>query len=120
MTSLCSARSRRRTIVAIAAAVLLAMLAVVGSTAVGAAKPPPEPIETVAPADLLGSDLDSEANRRGRAPTNSSGAFIYRKGRYTPLDSLAGLPTAHLGTNNRGQIVGPYPVEGGNAARLPA
>jgi uncharacterized membrane protein len=71
----------------------------------------------VAPADLLGSDLDSMATRRGRALTNHPGAFVYRKGRYTPLDSLAGLTTAHLGTNDRGRIVGAYPLGGATILR---
>jgi probable HAF family extracellular repeat protein len=88
------------------AATILAALVVAASPAGAAQRPPPAPNETVAPADLLGSDLGFHADRRGKAPVDSSGGFIYRNGMYAPLDGLSGLPTAHLGTNNRGQIVG--------------
>jgi hypothetical protein len=50
------------------------------------------------------------------APTgvraDPSGAFIYSKGRHTPLDALDGRPTGHTGINNRGQIVGGYDADG--------
>jgi uncharacterized membrane protein len=105
------ARPGRRGGLATIAATVLAALAVAASP-VGAAKPPPAPVETVAPGDLVGSELGSETNQRDRAATNSSGAFVYRKGRYTPLDTVPGYPmTSHLGFNNRGQIVGAYLVD---------
>jgi probable HAF family extracellular repeat protein len=84
----------------------------VAASPAGAAEPSPEPFETTAPVDLLGSDLATEANRPGPPATTPSGAFIYRKGRYTALDGLPGLPTAHLGANNRGQIVGAVSLDG--------
>jgi probable HAF family extracellular repeat protein len=63
-------------------------------------------IETLGMAAGPGSDSSAEALRSTRTTPEPPGAFIYRTGRYTALDSVAGLPTAHLGTNNRGQIVG--------------
>jgi probable HAF family extracellular repeat protein len=41
-----------------------------------------------------------------RRPSAAPSAFIYRKGRYTPLDAVDGRPTAHTSINNRGQIAG--------------
>jgi probable HAF family extracellular repeat protein len=46
-----------------------------------------------------------------RQPADAPGAFIYRKGRYTPLDTLNGRPTFHIGINNRGQIAGSYQTD---------
>jgi probable HAF family extracellular repeat protein len=55
---------------------------------------------------------------KDRRPADHSGAFLYRNGRYTPLDGVPGAPvTAHIGINNRGQIVGGYPVDGSTLLR---
>jgi hypothetical protein len=107
MSSPTSTSRRRRGIAAIGAAAVLAAVAVVASSA-GAAKGPPAPIETIGPAELLGSDLGSAAHRRGKAPTDSSGAFVYRKGRYTPLSAIPGaaFATLTIAINNRGETAG--------------
>jgi hypothetical protein len=57
----------------------------------------------------MGSN-DPEPGSRPTAPmpADPSGGFIYRKGRYRPLDTLDGRLTGHIGLNNRGQIVGGY------------
>jgi probable HAF family extracellular repeat protein len=103
----------RRAISAIAAAALLAILAVVAATAAGAAQARPPSLETVGPAGRFGPGSGVDALRRDRATTDPAGAFIYRKGRYTPLDTVPDQPTtAHLGTNDRGLIVGSYLVDG--------
>jgi probable HAF family extracellular repeat protein len=58
------------------------------------------------------------SRRKAREPAEPSGAFIYRKGKYRPLDGVAGAPlTAHVGLNNRGRIVGSYPVDGSTLLR---
>jgi hypothetical protein len=46
------------------------------------------------------------------AGADPSGALILRKGRYTPLDAVDGLTTAHTGINNRGQLVGSFTPDG--------
>jgi hypothetical protein len=66
-------------------------------------------VETLDPAHRLGSRPALESGRKAGKPADPSGAFIYRKGRYTPLGTVPGQPmTGHLGLNNRGQIVGAY------------
>jgi probable HAF family extracellular repeat protein len=68
-------------------------------------------IETLDPAHRLGSAPGLESGHRVGKPADPS-AFVYRKGRYTPLDTVPGYPiTSHLGLNNRGQIVGAYLVD---------
>jgi probable HAF family extracellular repeat protein len=58
------------------------------------------------------------SRRTAREPADSSGAFIYRKGRYRPLEGARGAAvTAHVGLNNRGGIVGSYPVDGSTLLR---
>jgi hypothetical protein len=104
--SLDGASLRGRALAALAAVAVLAALAVAASSA--GAKQPPASIETLGPADLLGSDLSSRAHRRRKAPTDSSGAFVYRKGRYTPLSAIPGATfgTLTLAINNRGETAG--------------
>jgi probable HAF family extracellular repeat protein len=59
-----------------------------------------------------GSDPGLESGRKAGKPAGPSGAFIYRKGRYSPLDTVPGYPmTSHLGLNNRGTVVGAYLVD---------
>jgi hypothetical protein len=102
-----------RWLAAIASATALAVLAAAASPAADA-KATQAGSETAGLADVLGSDLGAKAYGRGRKPpTYPSGAFIYRQGRYTPLDTLPSRPmTAHLGTNNSGQIVGAFTRDG--------
>jgi probable HAF family extracellular repeat protein len=65
--------------------------------------------ESVDSAHPLGSRPGLESGRKAGKPAELSGAFVYRKGRYTPLGTVPGQPiTGHLGLNNRGQIVGAY------------
>jgi hypothetical protein len=92
---------------ALAAAAVLVAVAMVASSA-SAAKRPPAPIETIGAAELLGSDLGSMAHRPRKAPTQSSGAFVYRNGRYTPLSAIPGATFATLtvAINNRGETAG--------------
>jgi probable HAF family extracellular repeat protein len=125
--------ARRRGPAAIAAAaavgLALASLAVAASAPAGSAA---EPASVEVPAagsilgvgsdGILGVDPRSSADDRGRPllgsrrkarePADPSGAFIYRKGKYRPLDGVSGAPlTVHVGLNNRGQIVGAFPVD---------
>jgi probable HAF family extracellular repeat protein len=85
-----------------------AHVSVAGSTAARATQGRRALSQTFGLASGLGSD--PELNSRGNAgqPANPSGGFIYRTGGYTPLDSLDGLITAHVGINNRGQTAGAY------------
>jgi hypothetical protein len=64
-------------------------------------------------ASPMGSN-DPELGPRCTARPRSAapGAFIYRKGRYSPLDTLDGRLTSHVGINNRGQIAGGYLPDG--------
>ncbi|HEU4399576.1 MAG TPA: hypothetical protein VFU54_17285 [Actinomycetota bacterium] len=57
------------------------------------------------------NDPELGPRRNARQPADPSGAFIYRKGRYTPLDAVDGLTTAHTGIN-RGQLVGSFSPDG--------
>ena len=98
-------------LILLVAVLLLVTVAATGSTAAGAAQEGTAS-ETFVPAGGLGSDPEPGSRRNAREPADPSGAFIYRKGRYRPLDSLAGLMTAHVGINNRGEIAGAYLVDG--------
>jgi len=65
-------------------------------------------MQTVGLAGVLGPGPGAEANRRGRPPKDSSGAFLYRKDRYTPLGAVRGATfgSIHTDINNRGEIAG--------------
>jgi probable HAF family extracellular repeat protein len=68
------------------------------------------------------SALEAEGQRRGKDPAETSGGFVYRKGRYTPLGvvpgavPLSGIPdfpdattfSTHYTINNRGETAGNY------------
>jgi hypothetical protein len=80
-----------RTLAIVIAAITL--VAIAGpSSAVAAEAPPPRP-ETP---PVVGP------------VTDAGGGFIYRNGRYTPLDTVDGLVTVHLAINNREQTAGAY------------
>jgi hypothetical protein len=81
-------RAARQGLAAIAAAVFLGVLTVAAPAPAADTRPPS--IERVGLAGLLGSDLGSEAQRRGKAPAGLSGAFVYRNGSYTPLGAIPG------------------------------
>ncbi|MBO0832340.1 MAG: hypothetical protein J2P29_10250 [Actinobacteria bacterium] len=116
MTSAACTRARRGRIVTVAlvaltvsavtvSAVTVSDLAVTASMPAVAARQQRTPLQTngfvlSAPAAMTPGE--------GRMTAASSGGFIYQSGRYTTLDSLAGLPTAHTAINNRGQIAGSY------------
>jgi probable HAF family extracellular repeat protein len=109
MTLLSRTRTRRRGIVAIAAAALLSTLAVVGAMVAAAAQARAPSLDPAGLPGPLGSDSAVEAMGSGRTKPDASGAFIYRKGGYTSLDAVPDRPMAgHVGLNNRGQIVGSY------------
>jgi uncharacterized membrane protein len=104
----------RRLGVLIAGAAVLTALSV--ATA-GAAPSAPMGVRAAGLARLgagpMGSnDPELGPRRNARQPADPSGAFIYRKGRYTPLDAVDGLTTAHTGINNRGQLVGSFSPDG--------
>lgn len=64
--------------------------------------------DTLGLAGHLGSDPRLESGREARKPADASGGFIYRDGRYKPLDGVDGLITAHVAIDNRGQTAGAY------------
>jgi probable HAF family extracellular repeat protein len=122
---------RRRGPAAIAAAVAvtlaLAWLAAAAWAAAGSAAGPAS-VETPAARASLSVGPDSGvrdpgrplpgSRRDARGPADASGAFVYRKGSYRPLDGAPGAPvTAHVGLNNRGRTVGSYPVDGSTLLR---
>jgi probable HAF family extracellular repeat protein len=68
----------------------------------------PEIVTPASAAHRVGSDPGLESGRKAAQPADPS-AFVYRKGRYTPLGTVPGYPiTSHVGLNNRDQIVGAY------------
>lgn len=115
MTSLAGTQPLRRGIIAVAAAVLAALtvaaLAVTGPIRAAAAQQ--RPLQTYG--SVPGSPFAAMALGEGQMTGGSAGAFIYQDGRYTALDSVAGLPTVHTAINNRGQITGSYLPSGGTA-----
>jgi hypothetical protein len=131
--------ARRRGLAAIAAGVAvilaLASLAVAASAPAGSAAGLAS-VEAPLAGSILGGDTDGSlavgpesggrdpgrplpgSRRTAREPAVPSGAFIYRNGRYRPLDGAPGAPvTAHVGLDNRGRIVGSYPVDGSTLLR---
>jgi hypothetical protein len=108
-----------RALAALTAAVLV--VAVTASSA-GASNQPAAPLETLGPLGVGGSNLWSKAYRSQKAPADSSGGFVYRKGRYTsirtipgaaPLSDVRGFPGAtvlqtHFAINDRGETAGIY------------
>jgi probable HAF family extracellular repeat protein len=131
------ARRRGPAAIAAAAAVGLALAspAVTASAPAGSAA---EPASVGAPGagNILGVGSDSipavgpgssahdqgrpllGSRRKAREPAGPAVAFIYRKGKYRPLDGVPGAPlTAHVGLNNRGQVVGAHPVDESTLSR---
>ena len=114
--------NRRRRAVAAATAAVVVLLAVAGPTPAGAAEEPPSRVETrdrVGSPDFeLGASAGTDARRKGRPSADTSGAFIYRKGRYTPLAPIPGAAQApsipgtrlevHFANNDRGQVAGSF------------
>ncbi len=76
-----------------------------------AGEQPPATPETPGVAGPLGMEVGSQANQeatRHRPWGDESGGFLYHDGRYTPLDTVDGLVTAHVAVDNRGQTAGAY------------
>ena len=98
-----------RRIIGISGATLAiaAIMAVSGATASAAQQQAPS-VDTVGLGGRLGSGAGLEAPRRDPKTRDASGGFIYRNGRYSPLDSVDGLITSHIAINNRGQTTGAY------------
>jgi hypothetical protein len=118
-----STRIRLAALALAAAAVLLtAGVAVAGAARARAATVLPPSMETVGLGGVLGSDPGFEAKRRGRLPTDSSGAFVYRKGKYGPIGAIPGaapigavpgfpdvtVAQTHFAINDRGETAGFY------------
>jgi probable HAF family extracellular repeat protein len=59
-------------------------------------------------AGRLDSDAGLKSGGNAGTPADASGGYIYRNGRYTALDTVDGLVTAHVAIDNRGQTVGAY------------
>jgi hypothetical protein len=123
MTFAKSTRIRLAALALGAAAVLLtAGVAVAGAAPARAAKVLSPSMETVGLGGVLGSDPGFEAKRRGRLPTDSSGAFVYRKGKYAPIGAIPGaapisavpafpdvtVAQTHFAINDRGETAGFY------------
>ena len=116
-------RTGRRVIAAIAGAVVVIAVAVLISAPTGAANEPAKALEAWGQSSMLGLHLGRPSSEnqqrtprlyeRRRSteppPSDDSGAFIYRRGRFRPLSSV---PDASLsltnGVNNRGQTTGLY------------
>ncbi len=113
-----SPRIRRRTLAALAVAVVLAVLAAATSAPAGSAAP--RATASMGLAGVLDSDFGPETSRRGKAPAGSAGGFVYAprtpapgfvldKGRFTAFDAPeARLETLPYDINDRGHIVGRY------------
>jgi probable HAF family extracellular repeat protein len=102
---------RRRTLI-LGTAAAIALLAVAGPSRAIAADTPLAALDASDGANRVGVEPGappgSRASRPGRPVADAGGGYIYRNGRYTPLDTVDGLFTTHLAINNRGQTTGPY------------
>jgi probable HAF family extracellular repeat protein len=115
---------RRRRVAAGAIAAVVVLLAVAGPASAGAAQE--LPVGTLDPDGRLEVEVGSrdgrDARRRGRLPAETSGAFVYRKGRYTPLSAIPGaaFSTLTVAINNRGETAGSsIDAAPGNDGQLP-
>jgi hypothetical protein len=104
--------NRRRRVLGGAIAAVITLVAVAGPASAGAARE--LPAGTLGPDGRLDFELGSRAGpdapRRGRPLAETSGAFVYRKGRYTPLSAIPGATTGsiHFDINNRGEVAGSF------------
>lgn len=112
MTSLATTRSRRRWTAAIVAANLAGLtavaLALAGPGRADAARQYPAPQAFIP----LTEPASSATSATGQV-TSPSGGYLYRSGRYTPLNSLDGLLTADAAVNDRGETAGSYATAAG-------
>ena len=109
--------SLRRLRLAVAGAAVATVLTAATATAappgpMGAPAGAPGPGAPQALGPMGSNDPEPGSRRDARRPADSPGGFIYRKGRYSPLDAIAGRLTSHIGINNRGQLVGSYDADG--------
>jgi hypothetical protein len=103
--------TRRRRTLTLLTTMAIALVGVAGPSPATAAQEPPATPETSCVAGPLGMDLGSQPSveaTRHRPVGDGSGGFLYHDGRYTPLDTVDGLVTAHVAINNRGQTAGAY------------
>jgi probable HAF family extracellular repeat protein len=68
----------------------------------------PGPGVSLALGSMGGNDPELGPRRNARRPADAAGGFVYRKGRYRPLDTVDSLYTAHIAINNRSQTAGSY------------
>jgi probable HAF family extracellular repeat protein len=108
MTSPDNVGTRCIALAVVAAAVVLAMLAVMGSRAADARAVKPDP--AVGPAGLRALELGLRGEHKTRPPAAVSNAsLLLDKGVFRPLPDVPGsLLTTHTRNNNRGQTVGAY------------
>jgi probable HAF family extracellular repeat protein len=116
--------NRRRRVLAAATAAVVILLAVAGpAPAVAAEEPPVGTLDRGGRLDLeLHSRAGADARRRGRPPAETSGAFVYRKGRYIPLNAVPGATfgTLTVAINSRGETAGSsVDAAPGNDGQLP-
>jgi probable HAF family extracellular repeat protein len=106
--------TRRRHAAAAVVAVTIVLLTVAGPAPAGA-RTPPAGREASRAMDIEGLGLgwhgrrpDGSRGEPGRPVVDGSAGFIYRNGRYHPLDTVGGLVTTHTTINDRGQTAGSY------------
>jgi uncharacterized membrane protein len=99
-----------RALAAIAAAVALVALAGAASASAGAAEQPAQSLARLEASAMLRLDSgEPAAVRRARPPADTSGGFLYRKGRFTPLARIPGAgQQLHYAISDRGEIAGSY------------
>ena len=112
-------RGRRLRLAVAGAAVLTALTVATAGASPPTTRGAPAPTgvqaagrDRLATGPMGSNDPQLEPRRTARSPAAAAGAFIYRKGRYSPLDALDGRLTSHVGINNRGQIAGSYLPDG--------
>jgi probable HAF family extracellular repeat protein len=88
----------------IGATLAIAVIAAGSAEAVSAARQQAPSLDTIG----LGSGPALETLRWDTKNRDASGGFVYRNGRYRPLESVDGLITTHHSINNRGQTTGGY------------
>jgi hypothetical protein len=102
---------------AIAALIVIALCAagpLAASASAADAANPPRPFPAPGMDDMLGSGWGPDAAaQRARPPVDGSGAFVYRRGRFTPLARIPGAGASiHYALNNRGEVAGVYVDDG--------
>jgi uncharacterized membrane protein len=113
MKLLDSPANRRRSLAALALAIVLAVLTAASSGAAGSPMSRATASTGVPGLDMMSAFADGAA-ARGRKGATTSGNFLLRKGVFTPLEDLRGaVGTAFTGANDRGEFVGTYTDDAG-------